>query len=354
MTSAHQPKEGTRLEGLDIARFLAFAGMLVVNFHVVMVAESQGWAGRIAIALEGRAAALFVVLAGIGIGLFAAKTAYDDLVGVMFRRAVFLFALGMVNTIVFPADILHYYAFYFLLSLPFLKASSPILITMTIVVLLGFLVLVFSLNYDAGWDWGTLEYTGFWTLSGFIRNTLFNGWHPAIPWVAFLFFGMLLARLKLQTRGVQTGLVLIGLVAAITLHFGSAGMVSVTRQIDQELAYLFMVQPIPPGPFYMLSNMASASSIIGLCLMLEPILRRARLAGLLAKPGRLALTLYVAHIYLGLAFVDPTTANRSASSLSALLCAGGFCITSIIFAEIWARKFKRGPLEAAMRRFLRG
>ena len=350
MTPATRPIEKARLEGLDIARFLAFAGMLIVNFHVVMEAEYQGWAGMIAHALEGRAAALFVVLAGVGTGLFAAKMTYDTLVGVMFRRAIFLFVLGMANAVIFPADILHYYAFYFLLAIPFLKASAPVLCLTIVGVLLGFMALVFSLNYDAGWDWSTLEYTGFWTLSGFVRSTFFNGWHPAIPWFAFLVFGMLLERLQLRSRKVQIQLALIGFVAAIVLHFESAAAVRMSEAIDGELSYLFMLQPIPPGPFYMLSGMASAASIIGICLLFEPVMQRAKVAGSLAKPGRLALTLYVAHIYLGLVFADQFFADRSASSLQALLLASAFCIATMGVAEFWTRVFKHGPLESAMRR----
>lgn len=64
--------KGSRLEGLDLARYLAFVGMVIVNFKIAMGAENeQGVVGFLTSALEGRAAATFVVLAGIGLGLAA-------------------------------------------------------------------------------------------------------------------------------------------------------------------------------------------------------------------------------------------------------------------------------------------
>ena len=57
-----------RLDGLDVVRFLAFAGMVLVNFRIVM--EVEGTSNGVGFP-EGRAAATFIVLAGVvlaGIG----------------------------------------------------------------------------------------------------------------------------------------------------------------------------------------------------------------------------------------------------------------------------------------------
>ncbi len=59
-----------RIVGLDIARALAVLGMVIVNYKVVMVSNAtQGWLATTTGLLEGRAAATFVVLAGIGLSL---------------------------------------------------------------------------------------------------------------------------------------------------------------------------------------------------------------------------------------------------------------------------------------------
>ncbi len=56
------------------------------------------------------------------------------------------------------------------------------------------MLLLFTLNYEAGWDWGTPTYDCFWTLKGTARHLFFNGFHPVVPWLGFLFVGMVLGR----------------------------------------------------------------------------------------------------------------------------------------------------------------
>ncbi len=66
--TAH-PNAPARIDGLDLARYLALVGMVIVNFSIVMGADNDtGWAHAFAQSLSGRAAATFVVLAGIGLG----------------------------------------------------------------------------------------------------------------------------------------------------------------------------------------------------------------------------------------------------------------------------------------------
>ncbi len=82
LVTAEAKTPSERLHGLDFARFLAFAGMVFVNFHVVTGSGSGGlWATGFLVSLEGKAAATFVVLAGIGLGLGVAYAASFVLFG---------------------------------------------------------------------------------------------------------------------------------------------------------------------------------------------------------------------------------------------------------------------------------
>lgn len=67
-----------RLLGYDLARFLAFVGMIAVNYRVVMdtsfVATGPEWLENAFGFLPGRAAALFVLLAGVGVTLMSRAT----------------------------------------------------------------------------------------------------------------------------------------------------------------------------------------------------------------------------------------------------------------------------------------
>ncbi|MCT4555498.1 MAG: DUF418 domain-containing protein [Pelagimonas sp.] len=328
-----------RLHGLDIARAFAFFGMVLVNFRIAAeVTDGPDPATALVHALEGRAAALFVVLAGIGVALSGAGPA------LLARRAVFLFVLGLLNMTVFDADILHFYALYFIGALPFLRASARQLSVLIAAVLGLALILLVTLNYDAGWDWDSLSYEGLWTLPGFARHSLYNGWHPVLPWIAFLFFGMALARLDLAARVVQHRLIWIGTgVAALTLLPGLATS-------DPELSALLGTSPIPPSPFYMLSAGASAAAVTGLILRLSPAQPGAVLSSF-AATGRQSLTLYIAHILLGMGALEALgLLGGTLSSMGAFYAALIFCALSLIYATLWQRVARRGPLEAMMRK----
>lgn len=168
-------------------------GMVLVNYTLAMNAQDEGddpsWLLLATYALSGKPAAIFVILAGIGITLMtrkthlASETAKDTREMVIMRvhdrlilgkRALFLFIAGLLYYPLWPADILHYYGVWILVAISLLIAY----------------VLLFTVDYEIGWDWDTLEYAGFWRPDGFVRNMFYNGFHPVFPWLGFLFLGM--------------------------------------------------------------------------------------------------------------------------------------------------------------------
>ncbi|MCF6302248.1 MAG: transporter [Devosiaceae bacterium] len=290
-----------RLYGLDFARFLAFAGMVFVNFHVVTgsgtgSALAQGFLG----ALEGKAAATFVVLAGIGLGFGAARAKPADFRATIFKRALFLLAIGLINALIFPADILHYYAIYFIFGMVLISFSTKILIVIGLLLPFVFVGLTDVFDYDAGWNWVTFDYTGFWTAEGFVRNLMYNGWHPVVPWLSFLVFGMLISRMDLYASRTQNRLVFGG---AITLGIAYALSFLFTPFLVGEEVMLASVSPIPPFPLYMVAGVGAAALVIGGCLKL--FRREPNMFGMpFIITGKQALTLYIAHIILGMGSLE--------------------------------------------------
>ena len=65
--------------------------------------------------------------------------------------------------------------------------------------------------------------------------------------------------------------------------------------------------------------------------------------------GQLALTLYIAHLVIGmgllkaLGVLDKTLPYAIGSALI-------FCVCAVIFSHFWTKRFSRGPLEWGMRR----
>ncbi len=336
----------TRLYGLDFARFLAFAGMVFVNFHVVTGSgNGAAWAMFFLTGLEGKAAATFVVLAGVGLGLGAQREQTSKFTVLTLKRALFLFVIGLINSLIFPADILHYYAVYFVVGLLLIRRSTRTILIVALVLPLVFIALLFVIDYEAGWNWETYDYTGFWSAPGFVRNLMFNGWHPLVPWMSFLLMGFLLARLKLGEAATQKKLMFYGaatLGAAYALSFALSGL-------DAELAELVTVSPIPPMPLYMLAGAGAAALSIGFCLWvfkggmvswLEPFTRT----------GKQALSLYILHIIIGMGTLEGLGMLGGQSAETAIIAASLFIIVSVIYAIVWAKFFRAGPFEWLMRK----
>lgn len=330
-----------RLDGLDTARFMAFCGMVLVNFRLATETTSDGTLpSLITDALEGRAAALFVVLAGVGLSL--GRASIPDVLA----RAIVLMTLGLANLTIFDADILHFYAVYFVFALPFLTCSSRRLwlaiLTLPILTLLSHLVI----NYDSRWSWDTLTYEGFWTPGGFSLHTLFNGWHPVFPWLSFLLLGLWLGRLDLGRRQLQIQLLLFGALGAV---LGALPQYFIT---DPDLRSLFDVSMIPPGPTYVLAAGGSALAAIGVILLCQPLLIKMRVSAAFTLPGRQALSLYILHILAGMGALEGLGYIGGATALSAVevfLVSVGFCVLCSVYAMIWQRWFRLGPLEAALK-----
>jgi len=274
----NQSTQMQRITALDYARAWAIFGMIIVNYKLAMQAESGGaaWLQAIAGIFEGRASALFVVLAGIGVSLMTAKVrssvdrdALRQSRSGLFRRAVFLFAAGLLLLLFgWNADILHYYAVFMLIAAGLLAVADWLLVVLFSVVLILSQLFLVLFDYSKGWDSAFHEYMGFWTIGGFVRNLLFNGFHPVFPWVCFFLIGLWIGRKRWVSREYRLKLLLFGGVGTVVFETVSYTLIQGTSSVlDREAAfYLFSTKPMPPGVFYILSGICSALFMIAVSL----------------------------------------------------------------------------------------
>lgn len=344
-------RSSSRLNGLDLARFIAFVGMVIVNFKIAMGAEGgSGALNFLTVALEGRAAATFVVLAGIGLGLAALNSDLNQTVSVTIKRAVFLLVIGLLNSLIFDADILHYYAFYFLFGVLLLPLNSRWVVTGIVLLNVLFVAMMFAFDYDMGWNWDDYTYADFWSPAGFVRNLFFNGWHPVIPWLGFLLLGIVLSRLSLEQRVVQHRLILFGAAAFAIAEGSSSALTGVLNAIDPELGVFATTEPVPPMPLYLLAGSGAAAVVIGLCLRFSSAFEQLGILRVVTPAGRQTLTLYIAHIVVGMGTLEALGMLGNQTISTSFIASVLFCVIAIIYALIWARFFKRGPIEALMRK----
>lgn len=340
-----------RILGYDLARCLAILGMVWVNYEIVFSfgASGPGWLRLLADGVEGRAAALFVTLAGIGVTLL------DNRV-VLLKRAGFLLVLGYLWQLVWPGDILHYYAFYLVFAAAFLRARPAVLWVAAAVSLLAFVVMFQFLDYGAGWRWRDLSYPEFWSPLGQLRNLLFNGWHPLFPWLAFLFTGMALGRMQLHRSSTRRPAMVVaaGLFLVSWLVSSQLSGIADARPIGEQAARwfeapesFFGLSSMPPGPFYVLSAASSSAFIIALCLEVTDRPIPPRWIEPFAATGQMALTIYLAHVLVGIPDLD--TLSEPLPLTVPLRRALLFCGGAILVSWLWRKRFRHGPLEWAMR-----
>ncbi len=355
---------GNRIVGFDVARAFAFMGMVLVNYSLVMAGSDTGsrWLASAIGLLQGRAAATFVVLAGVGVSLMSRQAREDgDRIGlarhrtVLFRRAAFLFFTGLLYTPLWPADILHFYGLYIVLGAFLLGATDRRLWQVATVLTVGFVLLNFILDYEAGWNWNTLAYVGFWTPTGLVRHMLFNGFHPVLPWAAFLLAGMWLGRQDFHQGEFRRRLLLWSLSTVVVAE-------SISRLLIRELSAtadsgtvelvsaLFGSAPMPPFPLYVIAGIGTAFTIIVMCVHVTLPAETNRWYSPLVYTGQLALTLYVAHVVIGMGTLDALDRLYDQTLVFATTASVVFCALSVLFAYFWRRQFKRGPVEWVMRR----
>lgn len=357
---------GGRIIGFDVARAIAILSMIIVNFKVVMEVDrigiGTGWLVMLLNSLEGRAAAAFVILAGVGLSLFSRQARLTNDTrkiaqnrNTLFKRAVFLFIIGLLFNEVWPADILHFYGVYIAIGALLLTASDKRLWQIAVLFPVIFIILWIILDYDIGWNWETIEYQGIWTSAGMLRHLFFNGFHPVFPWFSFLLTGMWLGRRNLSDRdfrkkllgyGFAVVIVSEGISTLLIFLFPDFGAVETPIYIG----YLLGTEPMPPGPFYLLSAGGTALIVITLCIILAERFATALWVKLFVATGQISLTLYVAHVIVGMGILEEMGLLYNQSPSFAVTAACVFYAAGMEFALIWKRFFKLGPLEWVMRR----
>jgi len=355
----------SRILGLDLARALAIFGMLTVNFRAKLTGEElPEWLLHLAEQIDGRAAALFVFLAGMGVALLTGKSRrWGDPAALradrflLLRRALFLFVIGMAFRQIWDFDILHFYGVY-LFAVSFLFAARE----RWVVAIIAALTFLFPLLYyvlpgQFGIPfWGTTESLHPREIA---IDLFFQGYHPVAPWFAFLLAGMLVGRLDLSARRTRRRMLVAGLLlvlvsealAQLLLNFGGLKLAFALgpRETVEAAADVFGSDPYPPMPLFVTVGIGWALTVSSLCLGIAGRWGKRPWLTPLIHTGQLALSVYIFHGTVGI-WAPGWFGYEPPQSLPWVL---GYCVifyaVTILLATLWRRAFARGPVESAMR-----
>ncbi len=359
-----------RIIGIDISRALAIFGMIIVNYRYSLGAfAGNNVLNGISDFLLGKAAATFVVLSGIGIILLTNKSRSFNSKKknklLLLKRALFFFIIGSVNLFFWPGDILRNYGVFFAIALFFIYVKKEKLIYAFFVTIIIFLISLVWFDYSKDWDSNYVSYLGLYELKGFFKSLLINGRYPVIPWIAFVFWGMFLGLSDLQNKSnLRKILIYSSVIFVVTQilsfllknHYTLFG-----ANITQEKAtMLFGTQSVPPNLFYLFTGASFASIVIVLCIILGEYFHNNFIINFMAKTGQCSLTLYIAHIYIGLpiyfGYAKLLNISKPWSLIDIKMV---YYYTLFLFlllgfsSNVWLKYFRRGPIEALMRSITR-
>ncbi|RKO23136.1 DUF1624 domain-containing protein [Pseudarthrobacter phenanthrenivorans] len=381
--AAGQPSGG-RLHGIDAARGLALLGMMAT--HLLPTFESDAgltptWIG---LTFSGRAAALFAVLAGVGLALSTGKhtpVQGPDL-GAARRgialRALVIAAVGLTlgGLEVNLAIILVHYAVLFLCVLPFLGMGLKRLCAWAGGWILGSPVLAYlirpwllaaepplKLGHNPSWE-------DLGTPSRLLADLFFTGYYPVFQWLSYLLVGLVVGRLVLGRAMLPLFLLVAGsVVAVLAKTLGVTAMeswggrqaleevlnspgypldsvlqVNLTG-IPQEGSWWWLASAAPHSgtTLDLLHTSGVAVAVIGACLLLGRLAEWVDLDLLLPLrgAGAMTLTLYTVHVWVVSGFyLKPLPSGWTEDGMYFVQAAAAAVVGMVFVLLKW-----RGPLE---------
>ncbi|WP_411573329.1 DUF418 domain-containing protein [Streptomyces scabiei] len=370
-----------RLVGVDLARALAVFGMYIVHIGPPLSATS-GVASWIRYMADGHSSVLFATLAGFSLMLIAGRREpKTGLAGRQARariaiRAVILLALGTVLAMEYGGVIiLGFYGVYFLLALPLVRLSARTLAIIAAACALVTPQLAFALNalLTPSVQNTVNAYDPLRHLSEVgVLDLLLNGFYPALTWMSFVIAGMALGRLDLSSTTVLKRLAALG--AALTAaaygtslllagpgalrssaEDGSSSGGSGSMPLDSAsmpsgggsfpempASTLLTAGPHSGTTFDIIGSVGVAILVIvGATVLVDRLPRLRRLATPVIAVGTMSLTAYVGHFLAQSAFSTPAGTGTQQSWIPVLT----YILGAIVFAALWSRFFRRGPLE---------
>lgn len=360
----------TRVIGFDLARAYAIFGMFIVNFNTVFGSHTDhtGLSGILNL-FNGNSSTLFVILAGMGVALMTNREHYslseiNKIKSVIMRRSWFLFALGVLFFLWWPADILHFYGGYmhFAVLLVFMpKKYYLYAAAAAIVIFHGLLPII---PYETGWNFETMLYDDFWTIEGFLRNTFYNGWNPIFPWLAYFLLGMYLGRLNWDDRKTPVRTFIVGASVYLIVLLVQTQAEVITQ--NKDLVFYLTADYLPPFLPFMLGTASFGLMVISVFIIIGKRLGTTKVARVLVSTGRMTLTHYLLHLVLGLLLLSMLTGkelsydllkleeNSATAPWIILTFSMGYFLLTCMFSFLWLRKYRLGPMEMLMRRISDG
>jgi uncharacterized membrane protein len=372
-STAPRLRSSARLVGIDAARGIALFGMMAV--HNITAVGNDGEASLAWTLAAGKSAALFALLAGVGVAFATGRRqrptarTWPGYAAALLVRALIIGAVGLLLGAVVPADyasvILPYYALLFVFAIPLLTLSSRALIALAATIAVVMPVLSHWLRSGTEVR-STVPNLAFGDLVGdpgrVLGELALTGVYPALSWMAYVCVGMAVGRALLTSRRTVVTITLTGAglaVAAQTVSWflldvlggrtdlDAAASASMSSDELTEVMAVGWTGTTPTDTGWWLATLLPHSTtpldlafttglglvVLGVCILVGRA--TSTLLRPLAAAGSMTLTLYSLHLLL-------LSWPEMPGELTGLVVQ---TVLVVVFALVWSRFHARGPLE---------
>lgn len=341
---------------------------------------TAAYAGPQPLWVAGKAAALFGVLAGVGIAISARSAVQSGSTGAARRalaaRGAVLLVIGLTLGLgAAVAVILAYYGVMFWLATPFLAVRDRALVATAVAT--GVLAPVLAHLAHRQWPTREAMMSPTWTdvaaPGRFVLELLLTGSYPAVVWLPYILVGMVVGRAVLRVRSdtpalrrLALRLAAVGAACAtlgagvprliLHLRFGTTG-----RDAFPGMWGLALTGPHSGTTGNLALTTGTALLATGLCLLLGTVLggRARRLATPVLAAGGAPLTIYVAHVVVTTVLLIVSAVRSGGVGSSATTEDPAFAWWAqgpaafalqlalvLTIGALLARRHRRGPLES--------
>lgn len=370
-----------RLIGIDAARGLALVGLMAIHLLPAWNDETgePTWSWQL---FSGDSAALFALLAGVGLALTSGgqnphkgKKMTADRVGLIVR-ALLIAIVGLWIGTLMPQDppafsILIYYSVFFLLAIPFLHMGPKALfLSAALFGIVSPVLMQNLLGILPAWSSYNPTFTEVLTEPGATASQLLlTGTYPALPYMTYLLVGLAIGRLNLRETAVQirvlvvgVGLMIFAYATSSVLLYAFGGyqrLLDASAMSEYELSevliwgpdslptttgwWLAITTPHTNTPLAIAASLGVSLAVLGVFLLIAPKIGKWLLP--LSAMGAMTFTLYTVHL-VGL---TPEVHYGQPS-----LWFAAHLIIAAVFAVLWQRALGQGPLEKVVSTSVKG
>jgi len=312
--------------------------------------------------LTTRFAALFVLVAGIGVSLMTRSSRETNNKLLLradrlrlARRGALLLLVGYFFEKVWPGTILFYYGAYFIVAASIFAAPTRRVLGVGVAAAVAAATIawwrtdqMFDLNFTSWLAPPKIDSPRNLLIRLFVSYT-----HPLFPWLLFLAVGIVLGRHMQQFAKFRARLMLWSALIVASTYIASH-LLSPSPALgphDRTIAKLLSTDPLDRGLAYSVGTLATALFAFGALSLLVSAVGNSAPMQLLSRAGQMSLTIYIAHIFFFNIVVHKLHWVGATGLDSAIVLALVFYAAAIPLSATWRKYAGRGPAERLYRLF---